>query len=160
MRRHSPSNRLTPSRRTLVAAVAAAVLPVIAAAEAGSVSDLRKPPAAPGAKAVGRDPFWPVGYVPAGQRVATPAPPPRVERPTMPVRPAIVEDWDSARKLLSVTGVGSTGQDAWSIVNKRVVKAGDTVSVILEGMRYQWRVASIGPNGPVFEQLAVGRVEN
>jgi hypothetical protein len=103
-----------------------------------------------------RDPFWPIGYVP-------PPPPPPPEptlaaaepsatRPEAPPKPAektiTDDDWALARKALVISGftqsVRPDGQTrTLAMVNRRMVAAGDTVTLIHQDIRFLWRVESI-----------------
>jgi hypothetical protein len=124
-------------------------------------ADAARPP--PGAAAADaetanprlRDPFWPVGYAPpaGGEDARSGAPVARE-----PARAGEVE-WRAAQKLLALRGVSrirGAGGDAIcaALINGRLVQAGETVSVILNGKTFRWRVTEITmEKGPVYERI-------
>jgi hypothetical protein len=102
----------------------------------------------------GRDPFWPVNYVPKKREAPAavkhgPSPAPAVD-----VVPESPPDWDEAQKRLDVKGVSHLGRDKTTgkekylaVVNGKVVEQGDIVSVTMGGRTYRWRIQAIGSRG-------------
>lgn len=137
------------------AAKPAAVPPTTAAAPT---------PAAPEAVATAE----PAAQAPAP---AAPAPEPAKAGPVIQVREAVetvrqavIDDWQRARMLLKSGGNMKSGDGFIAIVNGKVVKTGDRVTVNLGANTYEFLVKSIdgrvvkytplrGPEGPAPEQL-------
>lgn len=93
-----------------------------------------------------RDPFWPVGYKSketAGkgqENKRTKA----VEESTGNV------DWKKAMKQVAIQGVSSRGGgEFFAVINGQVKGAGETVSVKLGGVTYQWMIDSVSPPSSV-----------
>lgn len=118
-----------------------------------------------------RDPFWPVGYVPASARKVDdvkPQPPPATPKPTVvtkvkPVEPPKpVIDWPAARRMLKVAGFAEANGIRSGFIHGRLVSEGETVSLVKDGLRYTWRVTRIDrdPVNHAFEELTVDPAEN
>lgn len=91
-----------------------------------------------------RDPFWPVGYIPKNVEVR-----PKKIAPEK-VKPSGKYEWGLAMKQLSISGVSSKGKnDFFAVVNGKIKRVGDTISVEYEGITYTWAVESIKPPGSV-----------
>ena len=144
-------------RLVVLLALLAAVIPLSRAAPAGRM----------------RDPFLPVNFTPPNPVPGTgPADggniPPEATEPAGSVTNAVppapaVPDWAAARKQLVIGGVTrfrrpGADKDAYAaLVNGRLVEAGDVVSVVIGGFKYQWRVVEIGPKGISFSPVDEGQ---
>ena len=108
-----------------------------------------------------RDPFWPVGYVPAGNE-SEPAPEPEPE-PVESVTPQQVPepapppepDWQAARKALTFSVFAESDGVRSCLVNGRLVTEGDAFTLVRRGIRYTWRMIRIerDPSKNHFEEL-------
>ena len=104
-----------------------------------------------------RDPFWPIGYEPpppVPEPVeAQPPQEPVVTRPEPPPKPAekpVTEaEWAAARKTLVISGFTQTvradaqGTRFMAMVNRRMVSAGDTITLVYQEVRFLWRVEAL-----------------
>lgn len=90
-----------------------------------------------------RDPFWPVGYQPEVKGVI---PEKMVEKV---VEPSGNHNWREAMKMVSISGVSSRADEFFAVVNGKVKRVSDTISVSHEGITYTWAVDSIKPPGSV-----------
>jgi len=105
-----------------------------------------------------RDPFWPLGYEPPKPepvvteqaepvRPKSPAAPPKPQ--PAPVKPISEQDWDEARKSITVSGYSqstlpSTGETRnLALINRRSYTAGDTLCLTNAGIRFLWRIESV-----------------
>lgn len=111
-----------------------------------------------------RDPFLPIDYKPPAPIVEkTQAPEPAPPAPT-PVKPVTADDWAAARKTVKINGVTksvtpSTGATVvQAMVNGRVYAVGDTVTLVHEEVRFQWRVTAITDQDAVLTPLAAERL--
>ena len=77
---------------------------------------------------------------------------------TVPAGPADdpARGWDEARKNLKINGITKQGQTFTALINQRVVRAGDTVSVTSHGRTYRWIVREITRGDVRFEPRDVG----
>jgi hypothetical protein len=115
-----------------------------------------------------RDPFWPIGYVPPPPPEPTPvAAEPSATRPEAPTKPAektiTDDDWALARKALVVSGftqsVRPDGQTrTLAMVNRRMIAAGDTITLIHQDVRFLWRVESIANRSFQLTQVKAERL--
>lgn len=98
-----------------------------------------------------RDPFWPVGWMPPkpGKKEVKEAPK-KVEKKEDPPK------WSDASKQLNVKGVmkSPTG-DYVAMINNKVVKEGEFITVPFRGKTYKWKVRSINKRGVKFEPIEV-----
>jgi hypothetical protein len=112
-----------------------------------------------------RDPFWPVGYVPPRKPVKVPilefsrAVAVKSRDPEPAVRPVV---WEQARAQLDLRGVSSIGRDKTTgkpryiaAMAGRLVEDGDTVSIVLDGQVYRWKVVSVSATGVQLVKLDV-----
>ncbi len=117
-----------------------------------------------------RDPFWPVGFdpnPPVPTAAPTPAPKPRPEIPLPPpVRlpePGDTE-WSAARRQLAPTVGRSVDPDGierfFTILNNRLVNAGQTVSVTTPVFLFTWRVVRITEAGVEFLAVEARRLSD
>lgn len=103
-----------------------------------------------------RDPFWPIGYVPPPPAPVAAAPvaaAPVAASPKPPPKPAekLVTDaeWALARKALVISGFTQTVRPDnqatrnLAMVNRRMVAAGDTITLIHQEIRFLWRVETV-----------------
>lgn len=118
-----------------------------------------EPAAAPARKL--RDPFLPVNYSrPVSDQGTDVAMEPPVASTNTVSATGTAPDWALARKRLVVGAVsryrrpGSDKDVYAALVNGRLVEAGDVVSVVMGGFRYQWRVRDIGPQGISFNEIS------
>lgn len=100
------------------------------------------------AEAPGRDPFWPVGYIPKAEEEveveevpAKPTSPILVTIPKAPSKPK--PDWARARRHLRVSGFAESGDGRACFINGRLVAEGELVTLDLDGYRYTWKVAKV-----------------
>jgi hypothetical protein len=108
----------------------------------------------------GRDPFWPVGYVP---RKPVPTTAAKAATPVPESTPDLgLPDWDGARKRMDSRGISRIGRDRdggqdkyLAVINGKVVEAGDIVTVPFEGRIYRWRIQAIGPQGIALTRLDI-----
>ncbi len=127
----------------------------------------------PGSDAIGlppicRDPFWPVGFNP-NPPVATAAPAPslrpevRLPQPVRLPEPGAVE-WSTARRQLKPTVGRSVDPDGneqfFTILNNRLVNAGQTVSVTTPVFSFTWRVVRITEAGVEFLAVEARRLSD
>jgi hypothetical protein len=95
------------------------------------------------------DPFWPVGHVPASRGMPVVK---KVERVVDDLAPKGVSDeevagWDAAFAKLNIAGISRGGGSVVAIVNGRVIKIGNTFSVMQAGSIYTWRFESVDEKG-------------
>ncbi|MEI6150563.1 MAG: hypothetical protein WCS01_15795 [bacterium] len=122
-------------------------------------------PSQEGMSAGRRDPFWPVGYVPPRKPVKLPILEPastvavKGRDPEPVVRPVV---WEQARAQLDLRGVSSIGHDKTTgkpryiaAMAGKLVEDGDTVSIVLDGQVYRWKVVSVGATGVQLVKLDV-----
>jgi len=110
----------------------------------------------------GRDPFWPVGYVPRKLERTTAV---KAAAPVPESAPDLgLPDWDGARKKMDSRGISRIGRDRdgaqdkyLAVVNGKVVEAGDVVTVPFDGRLYRWRIQAIGPQGITLTRLDIRR---
>ena len=113
---------------------------------------------APFASAAERDPFWPIGYQPAPPApvevpkptIVEPLPAAVAEPPPKPAPPAIkaieTNDWETARKTLSVSGFASstrpdTGETRLQVmINRKTYSAGDFINITNRNIHFTWRI--------------------
>ena len=89
-----------------------------------------------------RDPFWPVGYTPAGLV--------KIEQPIEAERPVVHQGWGEAMKQIVINGVSSKGKDNfYAVINGQIKSEGETISVKLGDTVYSWVVSSIKPPSSV-----------
>jgi hypothetical protein len=119
-------------------------------------ADAQAEPSAPAIK--GRDPFWPVGYVPRRPERRAVGKTIQVAQESGPELQS--PDWDGARKRMDIRGTSRMGRDKDSqqdrylaVVNGKVVEPGDVVTVTFDGRVYRWRIQSIGPQGITLSRL-------
>jgi hypothetical protein len=110
----------------------------------------------------GRDPFWPVGYVP--KKVVKPLVVPTTSEKTKAMIPdsARLPLWDEARKALDIRGISMIGHDKGTgqprylaMITGRLIEAGDTVSASFENRVYRWKVVEIDKTGVMLQKLDV-----
>lgn len=109
-----------------------------------------------------RDPFWPVGYAPAGDETkpepeplpAEPATTPATE-PATQAAPPPEPDWQAARKALTFSVFAESEGARSCLVNGRLVTEGDAFTLVCRGIRYTWRMIRIerDPSRNHFEEL-------
>jgi hypothetical protein len=101
--------------------------------------------------AAARDPFWPIGYVPpppkAAEEPVAAAPEPQQPKP---VENAVTEaEWALARKALVISGFTQTVRPGTqeirnlAMVNRRMVAAGDTVTLVHQNIRFLWNAETV-----------------
>lgn len=101
-----------------------------------------------------RDPFWPVGWYPEnwGQD--------EEELEKQQRAAAMMEEgaaWSEAVKQLNISGVSRKGREFVAIINTKVRKPGDYVTLDYEGLIYRWRVSRITGDGNIrFERISAG----
>ena len=123
---------------------------LLAGGVAGMAMTLSAEPAQSGTKdaikgeaVVKRDPFWPVGYVPANAQVDVGESP-----PASPVRGS--NSWNEAMKRVVINGVSSRADNEYfAVINGEVKSVGDTISIVLDSTVYTWAVDGIEPPGSV-----------
>lgn len=158
-----PQPAMTPVAGLAPAAMESRVAP------AGETPVVQPPVAAPASETTvprsARDPFWPVGFVPAvPEKVAsggTPAAgPAQVSSPEPETTKPL--EWDQARQKLGLRGLSSAGRDKVTgkpryvaVMAGRLAEVGDTVSTAYEGLIYRWKVVAIGSNGVSLVKLDV-----
>lgn len=64
-------------------------------------------------------------------------------QPVSAAKPALSAEWEKARAMLRVGGVMKTGNQLLAIVNQKIVKVNDSVSVDLNGHLYHFKVRQI-----------------
>lgn len=82
-----------------------------------------------------RDPFWPVGYVPGGQKVEVP-----VADNTAPL-----VDWESAEEKLNISAVGEKLGAPFVVINGKVMTEGTRFQIKINRVTYMWEVPEIDP---------------
>jgi len=134
--------------------------PCLSAGEGVSavVPDADRPP--------GRDPFWPVGYVP--KKVVKPLVVPTTSEKAKAMIPdsARLPLWDEARKTLDIRGISMIGRDKetgqpryLAMIAGRLIEAGDIVASNFENRLYRWKVLEIDKTGVVLQKLDVRAAE-
>ena len=64
-----------------------------------------------------------------------------------------VAEWDLARKMMRIEGIMKKGKAYVALVNGRLVKEGDVVSVYSKGDKFRFTVTVIGPKNVEFEPM-------
>jgi len=136
---HFPCSRHAAFRAVLLA-TAGVLLNVAQVTAQDGMKDAQN-----GSAAMKRDPFWPVGYIPADVQVETgPAPAAASERSQGG------NSWNEAMKRVVINGVSSrSDSEYFAVINGEVKSVGDTVSVVLGNSTYTWAVDRIEPPGSV-----------
>jgi hypothetical protein len=93
-----------------------------------------------------RDPFSPVGYRP-GPKVDPLVQARKIEQ-TEIEQERLARSWNEAQARLTVAGLSRMGDEGYfAIVNGKMLRAGDTVSIDTEDGSFHWRVEEIGKEG-------------
>ena len=113
-----------------------------------------------------RDPFWPIGYSPASAKVpepvhvAEPAPEPEPPREI----PVTEDNWAKARKALTISGTTKSIRPnthetrMMAMINRQMYAIGDTVSLVHQEIRFQWRVSQVTDKDVGLEPLHAERI--
>lgn len=97
------------------------------------------------ASAVERDPFWPVGYLPAKLKNGA-----ENDSQQRLASASGSTGWSAAMKQVVINGVSSrAGNEYVAVINNEVKVVGESVSISYGGTRYTWQVDSITPPGSV-----------
>ncbi len=91
-----------------------------------------------------RDPFWPIGYTPEWI----------VEKNTEGQAKGVKKeesiDWNKAMEQVAIQGVSSrAGNEFFAVINGQVKGTGETVSVQVGYVNYEWVIEGISPPGSV-----------
>jgi len=93
-----------------------------------------------------RDPFWPVGYSP-GPQVDPVVQARKIEQAEIE-QERLARSWNEAQARLTVAGLSRMGDEGYfAIVNGKMLRAGDTVSIDTEAGSFHWRVEDIDSDG-------------
>lgn len=119
-----------------------------------------------------RDPFLPIDYAPPvpvtempaepEAPLAEPAPPPPPAQPV--VNPVTAAEWAAARKAVKINGVtksvvpGTGVATVEAMINRQTYATGDTVTLVREDVRFQWRVETITDTDVTLSPLKAERV--
>lgn len=103
---------------------------------------------------LGRDPFWPIGYLPEGSRPAptpTPAPPPPEEEEIRTLTPEEIQDLETEvarqiRENIRQQGVFRSGDRISAYIQGDWRTVGDIISVTARGHTYQLRITRLSPD--------------
>ncbi|MBN2685402.1 MAG: hypothetical protein JXR40_09000 [Pontiellaceae bacterium] len=113
--------------------------PFFSSAQDGSGESAEPDQSAVAKKAMKRDPFWPVGYVPESEKVKEP----------VKNSDDVKIDWASAEKALRINGIGSRDGAVYALINGQIKVVGERLAVMLNNVVYTWEVESINPPGTV-----------
>ena len=113
-----------------------------------------------------RDPFWPIGYSPAAAKepetIHTDAPAPKPEPPRE--IPVTEDNWAKARKALTISGTTKSIRPnthetrMMAMINRQMYAIGDTVSLVHQEIRFQWRVSQVTDKDVGLEPLHAERI--
>lgn len=115
-----------------------------------------------------RDPFWPVGHVPSRVRQVAESEPSGLTA-AKTSEPEIVRavDWGLARSRLDLRGVSRMGRDKTTgktrfvaVIAGKLAEEGDTVSVVLDGQVYRWKIVSIADGEVSLAKVDVRAVDD
>ncbi|MFO7534622.1 MAG: hypothetical protein R6X19_02895 [Kiritimatiellia bacterium] len=95
-----------------------------------------------GLTSAGRDPFWPVGFVPKSAANLD-----REKRHDDPASNAPPPKWAEAKATLRIGGYMKTPSGYTALVNNALVKVGDLLTLTFDGKQYRWTVESISVSG-------------
>lgn len=109
-----------------------------------------------------RDPFWPAGYIPKPRVVATTTNVSGTTTTALAEERPVPVNWDAARKVLDIRGIGLIGRDKQTntakylaMIGGKLTEVGDIVSVAYMSRLYRWKVTSISPDGISLAKLDV-----
>lgn len=109
-----------------------------------------------------RDPFWPVGYTPKPRVVTTTTNMSGTASSPLPEERPVPINWDAARKILDIRGIGLIGRERQTntakylaMIGGKLTEVGDIVSVSYMSRLYRWKVTAISPDGISLAKLDV-----
>lgn len=112
-----------------------------------------------GAVFTGRDPFWPVGYVPAsssaqsaksGNGVAGQS---QEEQSALDLGGLSAEEQRVIRERMRLGGVIQQAGEIWAILNNQLVREGEAVTIDTGRMKYLFLVKRLTPDRIVLESM-------
>lgn len=107
-----------------------------------------------------RDPFWPVGYSPAGEAPESNDTYESVERRVRDER-EMNRLWNEAKAQVNTSGFSRMGREGYmAVVNNRIMRKGDTVRIDHEGLVFRWRIDEISNAGVKLTRAGVDEPEN
>lgn len=86
-----------------------------------------------------RDPFWTIGYFPAGWGAK-----PEPEKQT-----TSASEWRIPTSQIEISGVSRMGSHVVAIINGELRQVGDLVEISYLGKKFQWKVSEIQADGNV-----------
>jgi len=112
-----------------------------------------------------RDPFWPIGYLPASAKETESTQSQAPKEPEPPKEKPITDaDWNKARNALSINGTtrsfkpGTNETRVLVMINRQMFATGDTLAFVYEDIRFHWRIKSIADGDVKLEPLQANRI--